>query len=197
VLAGQWFAAGVLGGLTLAGGASWLATPAPDTATSPAPQAIASTQNTQRDRQAVPRFSELESAEARAPRPVLSADPPPSRAANGASFAARERLPIRALEASPSDGSLAREVAQIDAARRALASGDAQAALSALDEYARLDRTRTLDREAQILRIDALVALNQRASALALARAYLRQHASDPHAPKLRALLNETVRAAP
>jgi hypothetical protein len=91
---------------------------------------------------------------------------------------------------SPADqGSVLRdEVAMIDAVRAALASHDAATALSVLNRYDALVKTHVLDREARLLRIDALVQSGDRASAARLAQIYLNEHPNDPRAEHLRAL---------
>jgi hypothetical protein len=99
------------------------------------------------------------------------------------------RAPSAPASASlPDAQSLSREIAMIDTSRRALSSGNAASALAQLDQYAATLRTGTLDREAQLLRIDALVLSGQRASALVLAGRYLTSYPNDPHAARLRAL---------
>ena len=101
----------------------------------------------------------LESAPSQEPRTLIPpALPPPS-----------------SIPTSPLDqGSLLRdEVAMIDAARAALGSHDSSTALSILNRYDARVRTHVLDREARLLRIDALVQSGDRAMAARLAQAYL------------------------
>lgn len=102
--------------------------------------------------------------------------------------------PSPALPASaslPDALSLAREVTTIDAARAALSSGNASDALARIDGYFARARTGTLDREAELLRIDALTALGQRDAAAAHARAYAATYPRDPRLSRLRVLLGE------
>jgi hypothetical protein len=80
------------------------------------------------------------------------------------------------------------EVTAIDRARASLAAGAAARALSELAEYDRIRATGTLDREAWILRIDALVAVGRRHEAEALARSYLERFPRDAHTVRLREL---------
>lgn len=181
LIAAKWVALGTLGGVALAGSASlvsdWSAPRAPVTA----PQRVRST-----------------SAATAAPvtvsaSPIVEAAPeivtPPSPKPIGAKPASITTTPSGPASASlPAAQSLSREIALIDGSRRALGAGNAAAALQQLDEYASLARTGTLDREAQLLRIDALSQSGQRAAALALAQRYLASYPNDPHAARLRAL---------
>ena len=100
--------------------------------------------------------------------------------------------PQAALAPIPSSAAtrgLGREVALIDAARRAVARGDANGAMSQLDRYSKVRETQILDREARLLRIDVLVLRGERERAAVLAREYLRQLPNDPHSGRLRKLL--------
>ena len=80
------------------------------------------------------------------------------------------------------------EVLQIDAVRGALAAGDGRTAISLLDQYLSRARTGILDREAKILRIDALVQLGRGVEARALVHAFLRDFPNDPQAARLNGL---------
>ena len=86
-------------------------------------------------------------------------------------------------------GALGREVRQIDSARQALESRDADGALAALDSYERSRVVGVLDREALLLKIEALTQKQDLEQAKTLARQYLQRFPTDAHAPRLRALL--------
>ncbi len=218
VIAGQWLAIGVLGGAGLVGGASYLSS---DSA--PAPARLAEPHSDLSPRApSVRRASSQVAAGSDVTPPALDAD---NRAAfpssveqgsasvngNGPAPAkndAPQQVVARAFEAAASSsafgeskettsGRLGREVSLIDEARRALAVGDAPRAEATLDAYAALARTGTLDREAQILRVEALVASGQRAAAVVLARSYLQAYPSDPHAPMLRQLVTDGAAPKP
>lgn len=107
----------------------------------------------------------------------------PDRSAPGPALPASASL--------PDSLSLAREVTTIDAARAALSSGNASDALARIDGYFARARTGTLDREAELLRIDTLSALGQREAAAARARAYAATYPRDPRLSHLRVLLGE------
>jgi hypothetical protein len=83
------------------------------------------------------------------------------------------------------DGPLTLELAHIDRARAALARGEAERALGELSAYRAIRTTGTLDREAWILRIDALLLLGKRDEARELARSYLERFPRDAHATRL------------
>ncbi|HTQ08231.1 MAG TPA: hypothetical protein VMI54_30465, partial [Polyangiaceae bacterium] len=92
------------------------------------------------------------SATVAATEPPISREPgvPDKRVAGAPS------TPGSRTSASDSD-TLGAEAARIDAARRALSSGDLERALAELDEYQRLRAVGVLDREALLLRIQVLV----------------------------------------
>jgi hypothetical protein len=98
------------------------------------------------------------------------------------------RPPIDALPTSERSSPLTVELERIDGARAALANGAAAQVLSELSEYQRVRSTGTLDREAWILRIDALLLLGRRVEARDLARRYLERFPRDAHAARLREL---------
>lgn len=108
--------------------------------------------------------------------------------------------PIEAPRATarPADKpTLADEVAALDAARVALSSGNAAAALRALDDHDRRFPGGVLGMEATVLRIEALVARGDRASASRLGRAFLDAHPRSPHASRVRTLIGATDEVAP
>jgi hypothetical protein len=101
-----------------------------------------------------------------------------------------ERAPASAPPSATS-GQLGREVMQMDRARAAFASGDAARSVAELDAFERLAQTGVLDREARVLRIDALRQLGRNAEARELARRYVRLYPNDAHAQRLRAFAGE------
>lgn len=86
-------------------------------------------------------------------------------------------------------GNLSREVRQIDSARTALESKNASGALAELETYDRTRQSGALDREAMLLRIEALAQQQDFVRATALARDYLGRFPNDAHAARLRALV--------
>jgi hypothetical protein len=137
--------------------------------------------------------------------PVVTSPPEPAEPAGQAAVAAP--TDSQASEATPvpaesKDGarasrkaasqSIAREIADLDGARRLLGAGDARGALRALDTYDAEARSGMLRQEASLLRIEALAAAGDLASARRLARAFLRQHPQSPHEARVRALVGET-----
>jgi hypothetical protein len=99
-----------------------------------------------------------------------------------AKLAARQHDDAASLELAPPD--ISREVALLDAARLALGRNDALGALQELEQYQLLSR-RTLDPEATVLRVRALLASDRRQDAAALARAFTLRA---PNAPQTRLL---------
>ena len=85
--------------------------------------------------------------------------------------------------------SLAEEVAAIRSAKRALAAGDAAQALRELQAYqAHFPRGR-LAQEAQVVRIEALLKLGNRAAANAAADRFLSAHPDSPYAARVHTLI--------
>jgi hypothetical protein len=91
--------------------------------------------------------------------------------------------------AAPPSGNLAEEIATIDRARRALYDHDAHGALRALDEHDRRFPQGALGPEAQVLRVEALLAAGDRPGAEALGGRLLAASPSGPQAERVRALL--------
>lgn len=146
----------------------------PPVVTAPAPEASA------------PRVSPLAPvAPAPAPGPAPASEPAevPS--------SAPPALPAATVEAPAPRRDLAAEIAAIDAARAALASGDGAQALARLDAHDAAFGGGALSQEALVLRIQALVKLGRRSEAAALGRAFVAAHPTSTHATRLRALLPE------
>lgn len=193
-IVGQWLGVGALSGLALAGGASYLASaPATPVASAKVAEFRAVPVSARKSAQADARVPTAPGTDsARSPSDAATATPNEESSAANVPRAASRSAP--AASNAPASGRLGREVALIDGARQALSDGNAGQALAALDTYGALDRTETLDREAQILRIEALDVKGERERAVSLAQAYLQTYPSDPHAPRLRTLIAVAAR---
>jgi hypothetical protein len=113
--------------------------------------------------------------------PRTSPAPPAGPAATPA--AAAPGGPTAAPAAAPA---LSAEIVALDAARAALARGDAVGALALLDRYARTYPRGRLELEAEVLRIDALANSGQTSAAKSRAATFLRQHPSSLLASRVR-----------
>ncbi len=129
--------------------------------------------------------------------PALEPAPAPASPAPVPTFRSAATLPPAARHAAApavaqrdSGGRLGRDLSRIDETRRALRSGDPARALAQLDGYERGRETSFFDREAMLLRIEALIQQGQRGRATQLANDYFRRFPDDVHAPRLRALLH-------
>lgn len=91
--------------------------------------------------------------------------------------------------ASMTEPSLADEVAALDRARGALASGDPRGAQAQLDAYQQRFPRGVMGPEATVLRIEALTAAGDRAGARSMAEQFLATHPNSPHASRLRSLV--------
>jgi hypothetical protein len=143
-------------------------------------------------------------AEIAVPVPATSAvpsatpgGPPPGGPAVQTGLPARSALPLRHPSsvgsgdkgARAADDALGEEVSALDRARRALAGGDAAGALRQLDDFeARFPRG-ALGEEAEALRIESLLAENDRAAAARVGARFLAAHPNSPHAERVRSLL--------
>ncbi len=118
------------------------------------------------------------------PVPAAEAAPSPAAAAQAAQAAqaAEERHVQRA--------SLGDQVACIDRARGALASGDPAEALRVVAEYDARFPGGMLSQEATVLRIEALVKEGNRPAAVAVGRSFLATHPTSPHAAKVNQLID-------
>lgn len=133
---------------------------------------------------------ELTAPRVEAPAPTFtlaapsSAPPEPS--------AARARQASESVVTLPdAESALAYEVARIDQARVSLRGGNALAALGALDRYDAERQTRVLDREAAVLRIEALRLAGRRSEAREHAKRYLDRYPVDAHAAGLREFVRD------
>jgi hypothetical protein len=99
--------------------------------------------------------------------------------------------PVTATGAAGTPGQLGREVQIIDRARQALNANDPARALKELDAFERSEQTGVLEREARVLRIDALLGQGQASRARLLAEQYLQLYPNDAHAARLRGLLRD------
>lgn len=187
VVAAKWIAIGTLGGVVLAGGASAVTTPAEPAKTASAVPVFARSQPklTTQPGAGTASAAALEPPPAVGPAPTAAALTPLRTLSASASAA------LSAGAAAPEQPDLAMDVAAIDAARAALADGDVARTLRLLDQYGATRKTGTLDREAQLLRIDALTRAGDHGAGRALAEQYLSRFPRDPHAGRLRALLGD------
>jgi hypothetical protein len=173
----KWVAVGVLGGGIFAGGV--------DLALSPQPALpVASPARPQSERSApATALRPAVAFSASQPAPAISVEAPLRPDAASAS------APAAAAAGHP--GQLGREVQIIDRARQALSANDAARALKELDAFERSEQTGVLEREARVLRIDALLAQGQASRARLLAEQYLQLYPNDAHAARLRGLLRD------
>jgi TolA-binding protein len=182
----KWIGVGVVGGLVTVTTVAVVQSPPPE----PAPAVLAPTGTraiASPARSAEPRPVEV--------TPAPSAEPVAS-AAPEAQKPARPPVSADKPEASAKP-TLADEVASLDAARSALASGNASAALRALDDHDRRFPGGALGPEGTVLRIEALAQRGDRGSAAALARAFLAAHPRSPHAARIRSVALPAEETAP
>jgi hypothetical protein len=125
---------------------------------------------------------------ATAPPAAASAVPPPPPLAALPAPSAPPASPT-ALEPAPPALGLGQQVAALDRARDALASGSAAGALRQIDDYDRQFPRGALAQEAAALRIEALFQQGSRAAAFLLADRFLASNPRSPHAARIRLLV--------
>jgi hypothetical protein len=127
-----------------------------------------------------PRASEHAATTAATPAESPARTAPPPRRGAGT-----EKL------AHPGDPALGEQVSALDRARRALSDGDPAAALRELDEdEARFPRG-ALAEEAEVLRVESLLAAGDRAAAARTGARFLAAHPASPHSARVRTLLGQ------
>jgi hypothetical protein len=171
----KWLGGGVVLGLAVGGGASLVESRAPEPATVPVVVAPA-----ERPVAAPSPRSEPEVIE---PVPVVRS---PRRAPAVEPEVVEPALAPTASFAAPGPDALAREIELLDRARQALARGDGQSALAALDRHASEHPRARLSAEAFVVRLRALTRVGRTSEARALAEAHLRAQPSSPHAKQIR-----------
>jgi hypothetical protein len=182
----KWLGAGLLIGTVTSGGAAVvyrgaLSSKAPrPTASATALQATPSPPRAGIER-TTPR------ADAPAPASTVGAPPAGLPAPNVARPGPASEAAVGTLPHETS--ALAYEVALIDRARVSLRSGDARGVLAALTRYDEERQTRVLDREAAVLRIEALRLAGRQNEARAQAQRYLERFPVDAHSAGLRELV--------
>jgi hypothetical protein len=123
--------------------------------------------------------------------PVATAVALASASASSAARAAASSSPKVVLPnaARTNGASLARELALIDEARAALASGDAPGAIAALDRHDAEFHGGTLATESLMLRVEALVRSGDQAGAMRLGKPFCERYPASPQARRVRTLL--------
>jgi hypothetical protein len=196
MIAAKWLLVGTLGGIALASGATVVfsdhqakpvvATQRP-VAPHESPVAAAANGDARPAVDGSSADTTQEPAAAKPAKPSASVIASAGDAAAPAPFTA----PSQAAFASPEQSKLLRDVALLDDARHALKAGDTARALTLIGRYDTERQTHILDREAQLLRIDVLLARGEQARARVLAQAYLAAFPNDAHAERLRAVLSD------
>jgi hypothetical protein len=184
----KWLGMGLLAGTVVSGGAAVLRPRGPALAR-PSVTATAAPASPAHAPKEVPEAPET----ALATEATLAPDRPRAPAS-----VTRRAVPAAATSATPvatlpdQASALAHEVARIDEARLALRGGNSGGALAALARYDEERQTRVLDREAAVLRIEALRRAGKTDEAKGHARRYLERFPSDAHTASLRLFLGET-----
>jgi hypothetical protein len=118
--------------------------------------------------------------------PVDSSPAPDARSGLAAPAAAKT---LARGGARPDAPSLQEELRLLDRARTALLEGEGQRALGLLDSHARRFSRAALGPEADVLRVEALVATGSEQRATALAQRFLRNHPAHPLAEHMASLI--------
>jgi hypothetical protein len=129
--------------------------------------------------------------------PLSPADAPVAPAPAAQDSLARRPSPLRhpasATGARSKDDALGEQVSALDRARRTLASGDPPDALRQLDDYAARFPHGALVQEAEALRIESLLAANDRPAAAQAGARFLASHPGSPLAARVHALVAQAA----
>jgi hypothetical protein len=121
--------------------------------------------------------------------PAAAAPSEPVLALSAASPAVVSRVEPIAGVRSASPQSIAHEIALLDSARNLLAQREPRAALTILEQYREQHASGTLRQEANLLRIEALVGVNDLPAARRLAKRFLAENPASPHGNRIRSLV--------
>lgn len=176
VMALKWLGIGAVGGLVTMSGVSYVMSRGEP----PPKPAIEARAPVARAPVVAPR--EVEPPKVVVPAPSASSVPEKPRA-----------TAAPATSAPPEPPSIAAELADIDAARAALAAGQHATALGRLDAWEQRPGRKAFAQEALFLRMDALAQSGRRAEAEQAARRLLQSSPDGPHAAKARALIGASV----
>lgn len=136
-----------------------------------------------------------------APRPLSTfasasvVEPPvappldPSRVAAAKASGASAIAPPRPSASSAAESPLARELLLLDTARASMEGASYASALRTLDAHDREFPSGVLTEESQLLRIDTLSRMGDRAGARARGAAFLAAHPASPHASRVHEIL--------
>ena len=199
VLAAKWLGIGALGGVVFAGAAQLASSGPPDESAAGArfssrPASVST--DTEAPRAAPQPIAEP----ATNTTPVSELKAMAAAAAATATAGTLQRAPASVKQVPPApapgpsigkfpEGTLADEIALIDAARSALGAGDALRCLSMLQTHGERFTTPRLSPEVGVLRIEALVALGRWEEARRLGREFLASHPGSTHGQRVRTLL--------
>jgi len=123
---------------------------------------------------------------ASAPAPALVLDEPPASAPSEASAKGRAKSKPAAVASS----SLSRELQVLKQAHDAIARGNPKGALSALDDYHARFPQGALGAEETVIRVQALLALGDRARATSIARQFSAAHPDSLYAQRVERLVS-------
>ncbi|MGH7434310.1 MAG: hypothetical protein ACRENE_01385 [Polyangiaceae bacterium] len=142
---------------------------------------------------AVPAAAGARVAASRVAAPVAASEPAPAPAPapEAPAAAAPDVSPSPAVADTRPLGSLGDQVASLDTARSALASGHPLVALRAVDDYDARFPGGMLSQEAAVVRIDALERLGRREEAASIGQRFIESHPASPYAAKVRQLLTQ------
>jgi hypothetical protein len=179
----KWLGAGLLAGTVVSGGAA-IARRGVSSSERPTPTL---TETPPRGTPAPRAGGEFAAPRTDAPARPLPLDAPPAGRSAPSTSRVGPASTGPAVATLPDEGSaLAYEVARIDQARVSLRAGNAKEALAALTRYDEERRTRVLDREAAVLRIEALRLAGLGTEAREQAQRYLDRFPADAHTAGLR-----------
>jgi hypothetical protein len=192
VAALKWLGAGAIVGVTTAGGIDYLSNVPASDSTAAAPHApVVARRATTEGVQAASLPTDPPAASTSTAHDPQALKQPPPAPKPAVAARAGDATPAVPVTSSPDETpALDGEIRRLDRARAALSRGSPESALAEIAAYEAERKTAVLEREAAVLRIDAMLARGDRVGARALAQRYVAAHPGDPHARRLRALLD-------
>jgi hypothetical protein len=127
-------------------------------------------------------------AETPAEAPAIEQEIPPPPPAPAAAAPVPKVVAPKHVAGTPA-ANVGKEVSTLDRAREALAAGDTPSAFQALGQHESEFASGALGPEAEVLRIQALLARHEYNSAAVMARGFLMKNPKSPHVGRVRALL--------
>jgi hypothetical protein len=188
----KWVGVGAIAGLVTTGSANLIDAPAAAARAAARGEKAADERNARTSAAFAPAAPAAPPTPAETPAIEQEISPPPAPAA---AAPAVQRVSVPKPVAGIPVANVGKEVSTLDRAREALAAGDTPSAFRALGQHESEFASGVLGPEAELLRIQALLARREYNSAAVMARGFLMKNPKSPHVGRVRALLAQAKSA--